>query len=276
MEQISSWGQLFWSSLRAFGERVGSAIPTVLFVIIIILLGWLIAKLVSIVIVRILKSMQFDSFADKVKAKDLLARAGISTTPSKLIGKFIYWILMLVVILSASEAVGWNAVSEEVSRLLSLLPNILFAIVFFVVGYYIATIIRKIIRAATDSLGISAGKIISNVVYYLLLIIVTLAALDQAGFNTAIITSNFMMILGAVLVAAAISYGFASQSILANILSSFFNKNQFKVGQNVQIGEVVGQIVRVNTTSITIQEASGEKVVVPSSHFINQRVRILS
>lgn len=182
---------------------------------------------------------------------------------------------MLVVIISAADAMGWNALSNEVSKLLSLLPNLLVAIIFFVVGSYIASFVRDVIKGTGSSLGISAGKLISNVVFYLLFIIVTLTALEQAGVDTSIITSNLLMIMGAILAAAAISYGFASRDVLSNILASFFSRKTFAVGQVIEVDGVRGRIITVNNISVTLEIDASECVVIPAHDLITNKVKVL-
>ena len=65
----------------------------------------------------------------------------------------------------------------------------------------------------------NGGKIISGFVFYFLVVIITITALDQIGIDTSIITSNVVLILGAILLAASISYGIASKTILSNMLA---------------------------------------------------------
>lgn len=276
MEQFTNWAELLYSSLKAFGEQLMTAIPAILGAIFILLFGWLIAKILSGVISKLLRSLKFDSLSDRVKVSEMLAKANITSSPSKLVGKFIYWLLLLLVIMTASDALGWGAVSQEISTLIGYLPQLFVAIVFFVVGLYIAGFVRDFIAGATGSIGISAGKIISNVVYYFLFAIITLTALDQGGFDTTIITSNLMMIIGAVLVAAAISYGFASREILSNILAAFYSKGDFHVGQRIAIEEIEGTITKMTNTSITIKVNDNEKVMIPIHKVMVNNVRLLS
>ena len=275
MEDITTWSELFMNSLQSFGQKLMEAIPSILGAIFILLIGWLLAKLVASAVTRLLKLVKFDTLSEKIKFTDFLNRANVNITPSGLIGKFVYWILLLLVIITASDAMGWDAVSEEISKLIGYLPNLLIAIIFFVVGTYIASFVRDIIKGATSSLGISTGKLISTVVFYLLFIIVALTALDQAGVDTTIITSNLLMILGAILAAAAISYGFASKDVLANILASFFSRRTFTVGQTIEVNGTRGKIISVNNISVTIQNGKDEKVVIPSHRLITNEVKII-
>jgi len=275
MKEISIWSELFRSSLQTFGQKLMGAIPSILGAILILLIGWLFAKLISAGVSRLLKLMKFDALAEKIKFTNFLSKANVNISPSGLIGKFIYWILLLLVVISASDAMGWSAVSNEVSKLLGYLPKLLIAIIFFVVGTYIASFVRDVIKGTTKSLGISTGKLISSVVFYLLFIIVALTSLEQAGVDTTIITSNLLMILGAVLAAAAISYGIASRHLLSNILASFFSRRTFTVGQMIEVDGIKGKIISVNNISIIVQSSDKEKVVIPSHTFITNKVKII-
>ena len=274
MENLTTWGELFYDSIQAIGVKIGETLPGIIGAIFILLFGWLIAKLVSRVITRICTALHFNDFAAKIKADDLLEKANIKLTPSQLIGKFIYWILILMVIITVADTMGWESVSNEISRLIQFLPKLFIAVLFFVVGTFIATFIRDIIRGATASIGVNGGKIISNVVFYFFMMIVTLTALEQAGMPTTIITSNLLLILGTIMLAAAISYGIASKDVLSNILASFFSRKTFGIGQTIEVDGVKGTIVDMSNISVTLRDLKGDRIVVPTQKLINNKVTI--
>ncbi|MBB4079774.1 small-conductance mechanosensitive channel [Lewinella aquimaris] len=275
MNEATDYSLLFLDSLQAMGRTFMMALPRIFAAIVVLLLGWLIARLISRVVERVLTVAKFDVLAQRVGADDMIARANVKETPSNLIARFIYWVLILVVIITAADTVGWTAVSTEISKLLSYLPQLLAAIVFFIIGFYIVTFIRNAIRGATGSLGISAGRIISSVIYYLLLLIVSLTALEQAGVDTSIITSNMLVIVGAIMLAAAISYGFASREVMANILAGFFNRRVVKIGQTIEVDGQRGEVVAITSLSVTLQINAREKLVIPSQRLISQSVLIV-
>lgn len=275
MSEFTTWSDLLFNSLQTFTHKFMGVIPNILGAFIILILGWFFAKIMAKGINRLLELMKFDLIAQKIGTTKLFEKANIEKKPSQLVSTFFYYILLLMVIISASDALGWTAVSREISKLLSYLPNLLIAIVVFIVGVYIATFMRDLIRGATASLGIGIGKIISILVFYLLVIIVSLTSLEQAGVDTSIITSNLLMILGAILIAAAISYGFASKDILSNILAIFFSRRIFIAGQTIEVDGERGRIIAVNNISITIKNMEGEKVVIPANILIKNKVKIL-
>lgn len=275
MSEITSYSELFLASLQSMARTFMLALPRVIAALLVLLLGWLIARLLSKGLQRILTAVKFNRLSEKVGADDLLARANVTMTPAALIGRFVYWVLILVVIITAADTVGWTAVSTEISKLLSYLPKLLAAIVFFIIGFYIVTFIRDLVAGATRSLGISAGRIISAVVYYLLLFIVSLTALSQAGVDTSIITSNMLVIVGSIMLAAAISYGFASRRVLANILASFFNRRNLEVGQVIEVDGQRGRVVAMTSMAVTLQINQREKLIIPSHTLISQSIRVI-
>ncbi|PHN03732.1 mechanosensitive ion channel family protein [Flavilitoribacter nigricans] len=275
MSELSTWSELFLESLQIFGQKFMGAIPGVIGALLILLLGWLFARLVSGAITRLLGLMRFDRLAESIKADQFLQKANVNIPASRVVGKFVYWILILLIIMTASETLGWNALSVEISNLLGILPNLMVSIIFFVVGTYIASFVRDFIKSTTRSLGISAGRLISSFVFYLLIAIVTLTALEQAGLDTNIITSNLLLIMGAILAAAAISYSIASKDLLANLLAGFFSQRTFHLGQVIEIDGIAGKIVEQNKISVTLQVNAEEKVVIPTHELITSKVKIL-
>ncbi len=275
MEELTNWSQLFFDSLRSFGQSFMMAMPRVLGAILIVFLGWLFARVLSSGVKKLLKTVKFDHLADRINAGSWLEKANIKMAPSVLIGKFIYWVLLLLVIITAADTLGWTAISLEISKLLGYLPNLLAAVIFFVIGIYIATFVKDVIRGATKTLGISTGRIISSFVFYLLFLLITLTALDQAGIDTTIITSNLLLIIGSIMAAAAISYGLASRDVLANILAAFFSRKTFRKGQIIEIDGQRGKIVEVTNVAVILKLNEEEQLVVPSHQLITKQIKII-
>ncbi|MDH3243764.1 MAG: mechanosensitive ion channel [Saprospiraceae bacterium] len=275
MQNLTSWSEIFIHSLRSFGEKLMVAVPAIIGAILILILGWLIAKLFQSITRQVLKLLKINQLAERIKATDMLEKANIQTSPIDLIAKFVYWLLLLLVIITASDTLGWSTVSNEISKLVEYLPSLVAAILFFIVGIYVASFVRDLIKGTTTSLGISVGMTLSNVVYYILLVLISLTALDQAGIDTQILHSNSLLILGTVLITGAISYGLASRDMLANILGSYVGKRSFKIGQTIEMDGVKGKILEINSVNLVIQTQGNTKVVIPTNKLMTNKVTIL-
>jgi hypothetical protein len=275
MNGLQNLWDLFVESLRVFAEKLTETIPPILGGIFVILVAWLLARLVSGGIERLLRTVKFDELAARVQLTDFLKKTGVLLSPSAIIGRFIYWIFVLLIIASAAETLNWTLVSAQIQNFLSYLPDLFTGIVIFVIGAYLASLARDFLRGVTGSLGISTGRILSGAVYYILFIMVILTALQQARINTQVLSTNLLMIIGAIMLAAAISYGFASRDVLSNILASFFNKRTFQKGMVIEVDGIRGMIVEITNISITLQVTAHEKVVIPSNQLMNAKVKII-
>lgn len=274
MEEVINSTQIITESLSSFGKQFMGALPMIFTVIVILVVGWILARVIRGVVAKLLDLAKFDEMAAKIQVTDMMERGNITAKPSSIVSKFAYWIVMLLVFITATNSLGWTVVSEKLGDLIDYLPKLFTAGIIFAIGIWIASFIRDFISAATSSMGVSTGNIISSFVFYFLATMVTLTALQQVGVDTSIITSNIFIILGAVLIAGAIAYGFASRDILTNILSSYFSRNKYSVGQHIRVRDVEGKITELDNISVTVQTAN-DIVVVPIRKLIENDVHIL-
>ena len=275
MNSLYNLWDLLVDSLRVFAEKFMGTIPSILGAVIVLLIAWLLARLVSGGFERLLRTVKFDILAERLQLTEFLQQMGVQMSPSALIGRFIYWIFVLLIIASAAETLNWILVSELIQKFLSYLPKLVTGIVVFIAGAYLASLARDFIRSATGSLGISTGRILSSVLYYLLFIMVVLTAMEQASIDTRILSTNLLIIIGAIMLAAAISYGFASRDVLANILAGFFNRRTFQKGMVIEIDGIQGMIVEMSNVAVTIQVSENERVVIPSHQLMTSKVKII-
>jgi small-conductance mechanosensitive channel len=275
MDSLYNLWNLFVDSLRVFAEKFMGTIPSILGAVIVLLIAWLLARLVSGGFERLLRTVKFDALAERFQLTHFLQQMGVQMSPSALIGRFIYWIFVLLIIASAAETLHWVLVSELIQKFLSYLPKLVTGVAVFIAGSYLASLARDFIRSATGSLGISTGRILSSVLYYLLFIMVVLTAMEQASIDTRILSTNLLMIIGAIMLAAAISYGFASRDVLSNILAGFFNRRTFQKGMVIEIDGIQGMIVEMTNVAVTIQVSETERVVIPSHQLLTTKVKII-
>ncbi len=273
MEKITDLTQVGLQSLVALGESFMTALPNIIGALFLILLGWIIARITSFLVRKTLNAVGFEKLMNKLNLDDLLRNANITLTPSSVVGKFVYWVIILLFFVTASDTLGWSVVSSSISELIAYLPQLFSAIVIFVIGFYIATFVRKGLRTILDSLAVASSRILSSFAFYLILVIITITSLNQAGVDTAIITSNVTVIVGGIVLAFAVSFGIGSRDILTNILSSFYSKNHFEVGQKVKMDGVEGTIEQIDITSCKIKTSS-ETIIVPVKRLLTEKVII--
>ena len=104
---------------------------------------------------------------------------------------------------------------------------------------------------------------------------VILTAMEQAKIDTKILSTNLLIIIAAIMLAAAISYGFASKDVLSNILAGFFIKRTFQKGMMIEIDDIRGTIIEITNIAVTLQLTDNERIVIPSQQFLTGKVKII-
>lgn len=273
MEKFNSWTQLITRAFQTLTSDIMEAMPSIIGAIVLLVLGWILARFGRFIVTKLSDRVGLNKLANKVRFDEFLTNANINSTASKIVGQVVYWLVFLVFLVAAMETMGWQEVSNEITNLISYLPKLLASVVLFGFGLYIAQFLRDFLKGATKSLGISAGKLISGFVYYIILAIVTLTALKQAGIDISIVTSNLTLIIGTILLSAGISYGFASRHILTNILSSFFSRKVFEEGQEIEFENVRGKIIEIGAVSVKLKTSEGY-MIIPTNDLLNNRIKV--
>lgn len=263
------------NSFASFGEGIANYVPVLISAIVVLLIGWIISKIIFKFVHRALIGMKFDAMTEKIQLDKLLNKIKPDLSASLILAKVFYWLLMLLFITSAANVLGWEMLTDGIGAFMAYLPTLGISLIIFVIGVYIADLVKNMVYTAADSIGVSGAKAIANIVYYLLFIFIAITALNQAGINTEIITSNLTIILASILLAFALSYGIASRHLVTNMLSSFYSKGKFKEGQRIRVGDVEGIIESIDSISVTIS-TSGGKVVMPSKVLIEESIIILA
>lgn len=273
METITNWTDLTFNALNEMGIQIMGTLPNIVGAILILVIGWLITKLILMVLKRVLKFTKVDKLTDLINENNIFGNTDVKFNTSKVILSFVKWILFLVFLIVAADIMNWKIVSIEIGKLISYLPKLFSAIALFMIGLYIANFVKKAIKGLFDSLDLIGAKAISSLVFYVVVIIITVTALNQAGIQTEIITNNLTIILGAFLGALALGLGLGSKDIVGNLLHTFFTKKNFEIGQKINCDDVSGTIESIENMTMTVKTIKG-KVVLPIKDVVSSQILI--
>ncbi len=248
-------------------------LPNLIFAIIILLIGWIIAKLIARLTKKLLKVLKIDDFADRLNNIDIVQRANLRILPSSVISKIVYYVFILITFVVATDNLEVEAVTDLMTNLINYLPSLLSALVLFVIGLIVADIIRGIVLTTCQSLGIPSAKIISSIVFYFLFLSVTMSALDQAKISTDFINSSLTIIIAGIVGAFALGYGLASKKVMDNFLASFYIKKRFAVGDHITIDGVKGEIMEIDNSSFVLKTEKS-KIIFPLSKLAVNQIEI--
>jgi hypothetical protein len=273
METISKWKDLTFDSLGQMGKNIAGVIPNIIGAILVLVLGWIITKIVLVILKRILKLTKVDRITELINEKDLFGTTDIKFNVSSVITGFVKWILYLVFLIVASDIMDWKIVSVEIGNLLRYLPKLFSALALLMIGLYIANFLKKAIFGLFESFDLAGSKLVSNLVFYVIAVIIVITALNQAGIDTSVITNNVTIILASFLTAVAIGFGFGSKEVVGDLLRSFYARRNYEVGQKIHLNDVTGTIESIDNITMTLKTTTG-KTVLPIKDIAQNKIDI--
>ena len=137
---------------------------------------------------------------------------------------------------------GLTTVSDGLKSFFAYLPKLITALSIFVGGAYLGTMVKKAIQTMFKSLEINGGNLVGNIAFYLIVIFISITALNQAGVDTEIITSNITLILGSVLVSFTIAFGLGARDVITRLLFGFYSRKNLENGQHIKTKKNEGVI----------------------------------
>jgi small-conductance mechanosensitive channel len=267
METLTNYKNLALENFSTVGINILKAL-------LVLLVGWLLIKLVLKLLKKSLKLVKLEAVDKKLNEIEIIEGKKLNINLTKVILKFVKWTLLLILVIVVSEMMGMTIISEEISNLIGYLPQLLSAAAIFVIGLFIANFVKKSIYAFFKSFELSGGKIVSQLVFFILLAIISITALNQAGVDTAIITNNMTLIFGAFLGAFALALGLGSKDVISDLLKTFYTRRIYEIGMKIKFKDIEGEIIAIGDLSMTLKTAHGT-MVVPIKDIVANQVEIL-
>lgn len=261
-------------TFRKLLEQLTGFVPKLLGATILLIVGSVVSKLVSRILKTALEKSGFDRLGDKLNKIDVIARFG-ELKLSLIVSKILQYFIMLVFITASTETLGMQVLTDMVASLVNLIPKLIASAILLFAGLMIADTLKNTVINLCNSFKINSAKLLGNIVFFFFFVIALIASLKQAGIETSLLESSFNLIIGGVVLAFSIGYGFASRDVLTNILSNFYSKNKFKEGQVIEVNGVKGTIVSFDTTSLTLQ--TGEtQTIIPLHVLQKERIEVFT
>lgn len=205
----SAWGN-FLELLKRF-------IPQLIAMLLIVLAGWVIAKLASLVVQRLLRLMRFESLLEKAGATALL-RHTHAPAPERIVGKAVFWIVWLAFLLSGLHALGFSGTDLLIADLVRLVPRLLIASAIVLIGVALSNFVWRSTLLAAVNARLPSAKLIGGFVRAVLLFATAAMALEQLDVARQVVHAAFMTIFGAVMLAGAIAFGLGGRGLARRFL----------------------------------------------------------
>jgi Conserved TM helix len=181
-------------ALRDGLSLVATFVPKLLLFLVILLIGWLIAKALRKGVNAILERVGFDRAVERGGVGRALAQSKYDA--SDLIAALVYYAVILITLQLAFGAFGPNPISDLLASIVSFLPALVVAIIIVVIAAAIAAAVKELITGAMG--GLSYGKVLANIASIFIIGLGVIAALSQIGIAIAVTLPVLITVLATV------------------------------------------------------------------------------
>ena len=170
--------------------------------------------------------MGFDGWMERGGIKQFFDRAQTSESPATVLGKLVFWFVFIIAITMAADALGIQQVSQVLAQLIAYIPSIIAAILILILAALLANFLSGIVRGATES------DLLASIARYAILIYAVFAALTELGIAVQLTAPTFLIVLGAVALAAAIAFGWDGRDVAKDIIERHYDRRDEATGEN--------------------------------------------
>lgn len=225
---MSTWQIVLLEPAKLILDQIGQFLINVLLVLVILIIGWLVAKLIKTVVTSVLRTLRFDALSERIELDSLLAKGGIKYSLSELLGIIAYWLAILVTFMVAVNAIGLTIAADLLNRVVLYIPNVVAAIFILILGMFVSTLLRNIIQTIATNAGLSEEKLLGKIVEVLVMIFAIVMALEQLNIGATTLQLALSIVLAAIGLGIALAFGLGCKDIAARAVSEFLDKIKSK------------------------------------------------
>jgi hypothetical protein len=217
-------------------------IPKLLAFLVILVIGYIIAKVVKGIVVRVLSKVGLDRALHSGTAGQYVNQYAPDLQPSSVIGQLAFWFLFLGAIAIAVSQLGISALDNFIASIGGYIPNVIAAILIFLIAGVVAAAIGGLVaRTMGDT---PTGKVVGSVVPVLVMAIATFMILNQLQIATEIVTITYAALIGGVFLAMALAFGLGGRDVAGQMLADAYDKGQEQrdqVRRDMEVGKERGK-----------------------------------
>jgi len=224
MLAVVEWKNLIVEPVTQMLTRIMAYLPVLLGALIILIVGWIVAKSIKRIVDWLLKAVRFDTLADKAGISEILRKGDLKISAREVVSSIVYWLIIIMVLVMTVDALGLPKASDVLSSLFAYVPKVIAALLVLVVAMFLASFVSGIVRTAAGNANLPKPEIFAGISRWAIIIFAVTISLEQLGIAPLLVTGTFNIILGGVCLALALAFGLGGKDAAAKYLEELRKK----------------------------------------------------
>jgi hypothetical protein len=207
---------------REFLHQVAAFLPRLLLALVVVAIGWLLAKLARFAVERGLRALNFTVLTERAGTDNFLQQAGMRGDTTTLFGLVAYWLVILATLMIAFNGLGLTYITDLIGRVVLFTPKVLVAMLVMIFGSYCARFVGGAVHNYCENAQIPDADMLGRIARYLIMIFVVMIALSQVEIGGDIVQRTFLIILAGLMLALALAFGLGGKNWAASLLERWW------------------------------------------------------
>jgi hypothetical protein len=266
---LKTWSDVLLTSATAFFLKLADLLPHLIGSLLLLFLGFLVAKLCRRLALKLLTWTGFEEAMESSRINETIKAAGITTSISGVTAIVVFWTIFLVFVVSASEVLGLTVVLSTLNRLILYIPNIIASIAIIVIALFLARFVKDLIAVSLEQINLIYARPLAKTVELLIIIFGLIVAMAQLGFDIGILMANITLFIGGFVGIVVLSLGLGTKTVVENLMAGYYVRQLFKEDQDVILAGEKGRIKKIYNLGIVLNTEDGE-IMVPNHKIVDK------
>jgi len=228
MLAVIEWKNLVVEPVTQMLSKILAYLPVLLGALLILIIGWIVAKAIKRLVDWLLKIVRFDTLADKAGISEILRKGDLRISAREVVSSIVYWLIIIMVLVMAVDALGLPKSSDILASLFAYVPKVIVALLVLIVAMFLANFVSGIVRTAAGNANLPKPEILAGVSRWAIIIFAITIALEQLGIAPLLVTATFNIILGGIVLALALAFGLGGKDAAAKYLEELKQRRSMR------------------------------------------------
>ena len=212
------WKEAVLETVRGVMLEVGAVLPNVLASLTLLVTGIVIGWLIRMIVIRLLRAVNFNTRCERWGIRPALARAGIIRPPDRLGGALVFWAIFLLFAMMGIDALALPGTGGATSVVVRLLPQLLMAGLLLLVGWLLANFLGHAVLIGAVNAGVRRARFLGQVVRWAVLFFTAGMVLTHLQIGKEMILLAFAILFGGLMLTFSLAFGLGGRETARRLL----------------------------------------------------------
>lgn len=222
-----SWADVLVASFQDVWTQFSMFIPSLVGAVVVFIIGLIIAAGLCALVERVVSMLQVDKALMKAGVGEYVERAGLKLNTGVVLGRVVYWFVVIVFLLAVSDMMGFMALSSFLVAVLLYIPKAVVGVLIMLVTVVVANFLKKTVKASVSSAKLHSAGFLGTLTWWAIVIFGLATSLGQIGLDDTILNTVITGIIVMFALAGGIAFGLGGKEAAGRMIEKF----QEQVGQ---------------------------------------------